>query len=312
MRIITAAAMALACTVVIASAVEGMDWAYPVAPKGKGKGPDTEKMLTVSGSKKQYTAAQIGDGFGPPDWFPDEHPPMPAAVATGRQPAFRACALCHLPSGGGHPESANMAGLPVRYLIRQMEEYKNGNRIGLRAEAMIEIAKAMNDDEVRAASEYYAALKPHSRQKVVESATPPKSFVGGGGMRYAHAEGGTEPIGARIILIPDTAEGAQRRNPKSNFVAHVPPGSLASGKALADGGGGKTIACGICHGPALKGLGEVPGIAGRDPIYIFRQLYDMQQSRRKGDAMALMQVVVEKLSVDDMIALSAYAASLEP
>ena len=130
-------------------------------------------------------------------------------------------------------------------------------------------------------------------------------------MRYAHAEGGTEPIGARIILIPDSAEGAQRRNPKSNFVAHVPPGSIASGKALANGGA-KTIACGICHGRNLKGLGEVPGIAGRDPIYIFRQLYDMQQGRRKGDAMALMKVVVEKLSVDDMIALSAYAASLEP
>ena len=63
-----------------------MDWAYPVTPKGKGP-PDKEKMLTVPGSKKQYTAAQIGDGFNPPDWFPDEHPPMPASVATGRQPA---------------------------------------------------------------------------------------------------------------------------------------------------------------------------------------------------------------------------------
>ena len=92
---------------------------------------------------------------------------------------------------------------------------------------MIEIAKAMTDEDNRAASEYFASLKPHSRQKVVESATAPKSFVGGGGMRYASAEGGTEPIGSRIILIPDTAEGAQRRNPKSNFVAYVPEGSIA-------------------------------------------------------------------------------------
>ena len=189
-----------------------------------------------------------------------------------------------------------MAGLHVRVPHPPMEEYKNGNRIGLRATTMIEIAKAITDEEVRAASEYYAKLKPHSRQKVVESATAPKSFVGGGGMRYAHAEGGTEPIGSRIILIPDTAEGAQRRNPKSNFVAYVPEGSIANGKALAEGGGGKTIACGICHGPALKGLGDVPGIAGRDPIYTFRQLYDMQQGRRKGDAMALMKAVVEKLT----------------
>jgi cytochrome c553 len=312
MRRIFTAAMVFACAAGFALAVEGMDWAYPVTPKGKGA-PAKEKQLTVPGSKKQYTAAQIGDGFNPPDWFPDEHPPMPAAVATGRSPAFRACALCHLPTGGGHPESANMAGLPVRYLIRSMEEYKNGNRVGLRAATMVEIAKAMTDEEVRVSSEYYAALKPHSRQKVVESATTPKSFVGSGGMRYAQPEGGIEPIGSRIIVIPDTAEGAERRNPKSNFVAYVPVGSIANGKALAaGGGGGKTIACGICHGPALKGVGDVPGIAGRDPIYTFRQLYDMQQGRRKGEAMALMTAVVEKLTLDDMIALSAYAASLEP
>jgi cytochrome c553 len=302
---------AVVCVAAAAWAVEGMDWAYPPTPKGKGA-PDKEKLLTVPGSQKQYTAAQIGNGFNPPDWFPNEHPPMPAAVATGRQPGVRACALCHLPSGGGHPESANMAGLPVRYLIRAMEEYRSGNRIGLRATTMVDIAKAITDDDTRAASEYYAALKPHSRQKVVESATAPKSFVGGGGMRYASLEGGTEPIGSRIIIIPDSAEGAQRRNPKSNFVAYVPPGSIARGQKLAAATDGSTIACGICHGPALKGLGDVPGISGRDPTYLFRQLYDMQQGRRKGDAMALMIAVVEKLSVDDMIALSAYAASLEP
>jgi cytochrome c553 len=308
MRIVFTATV-LALSAAMAFAVEGMDWAYPPTPKAKGP-PDKEKMLTVPGSKKQYTAFQIGDGFNPPDWFPDEHPPMPAPVATGRAPAYRACALCHLPTGGGHPESANMAGLPVRYLIRSMEEYKNGNRVGLRATTMIEIAKAMTDEEVRIASEYYAALKPQSRQKVVESATAPRSFVGGGGMRYAEPDGGTEPIGNRIIIIPDSAEGAQRRNPKSNFVAYVPPGSIANGLKLA--AGGKTTACGVCHGPTLKGLGEVPGIAGRDPTYTFRQLYDMQQGRRKGDAMALMKDVVEKLTIDDMIALSAYSASLEP
>jgi cytochrome c553 len=291
-------------------AVDGMDWAYPVAPKGKGK-PDNETMLTVPGSKKQYTAAQIGDSFNPPDWFPDEHAPMPAPVATGRQPAYRACALCHLPTGGGHPESANIAGLSAEYMIRQMNEYKNGNRVGLRNETMIEIAKAMTDEEVRDSSEYYARLRPHSRQKVVESDTAPRSFVGGGGMRYAHADGGTEPIGSRIIIIPETAEGAQRRNPKSNFVAYVPKGSIARGKALADGSGG-VLGCAGCHGGNMKGIGIMPGIAGRDPTYAFRQLYDMKEGRRKGGTVALMSIVVNKMTIDDMIAVSAYLASLEP
>ncbi|MFL6796117.1 MAG: c-type cytochrome [Xanthobacteraceae bacterium] len=304
-------ACALLLLVSAAVAQEGMDWAYPVNPAG-GSAPDNEKLLSIPGSTKTYTAAQIGDGFNPPDWFPDEHPAMPPAVANGRRPSFRACALCHLPSGGGHPESANIAGLPLNYVLRQMEQYKAGNRTGVRASVMIEIANAIRDDETRAASEYFAALKPHSRQKIVESETAPKSFVGGGGMRYAAAESGNEPIGSRIIMIPDNAEGAQRRNPKSTFFAYVPVGSIARGEALAVSGGGKTIPCNICHGPSLQGLGEVPGIAGREPIYMFRQLYDMQQGRRKGDPVALMKGVVEKLTIDDMIALSAYVASREP
>ena len=48
------------------------------------------------------------------------------------------------------------------------------------------------------------------------------------------------------------------------------------------GGDGKTTACSICHGPALKGLGEVPGITGRPAIYIFRQLNDMKTGNRSG------------------------------
>ena len=80
----------------LAFAVEGMDWAYPVSAERQGRRPDNEKMLTVPGSKKQYTAAQIGDGFNPPDWFPDEHPPMPAASRpAGSQASGPArCAIC--------------------------------------------------------------------------------------------------------------------------------------------------------------------------------------------------------------------------
>jgi cytochrome c553 len=31
-----------------------------------------------------------------------------------------ACGSCHLMSGQGHPESADIAGMPAEYLIRQM------------------------------------------------------------------------------------------------------------------------------------------------------------------------------------------------
>lgn len=78
------------------------------------------------------------------------------------------------------------------------------------------------------------------------------------------------------------------------------------------GGAGTTLACGTCHGPALKGVGPIPRIAGRSPTYIVRQLYEFNTGGRSAAASALMKQVVEKLSPDDIIALAAYVASLEP
>jgi cytochrome c553 len=62
----------------------------------------------------------------------------------------------------------------------------------------------------------------------------------------------------------------------------------------------------------LKGLDAVPGIAGRSPTYLMRQLYEFQHGSRSGTSSALMRPTVEKLSQDDMIALAAYVASLDP
>ena len=115
------------------------------------------------------------------------------------------------------------------------------------------------------------------------------------------------------IELPQDEAAAEARNPRVGFVAHVPPGSIEKGKALVmTGGGGKTIQCTICHGPALHGIGEVPAIANRSPMYVYRQLNDMQAGMRKGTAMALMQAVVAKLDSEDMIALAAYLGSLDP
>jgi len=294
----------------LAIGAENPDWAYPPTPKPAPLDNVVQKQMP--GSTKKYTQAQIDDGFNPPDWFPDEHPPTPEIVAIGRKPA-RACALCHLPTGDGHPESSSLAGLPVAYLVRQMAEFKNGGRKGIRANAMIEIAKAISDADVRAAGEYFAALKPGVWTKVVETATVPKSTVGSGAMRFAAPDGGTEPIGNRIIVLPQDPARAHGRDPHSGFVDYVPVGSLAKGKALVtSGGSGQTIPCAICHGASLKGLGEVPGIAGRPPIYVVRQLNDMQNGNRTGSLAELMKAVVAKLGIEDMVAIAAYLGSLEP
>jgi cytochrome c553 len=296
----------------IAVAADNPDWAYPVTPPPESK--DNVIMKTLPGSTKQYTQAQIDDNFNPPDWFPDEHPPMPEVVAHGGpRPAARACAQCHLTSGDGHPESAGIAGLPAAYIIRQMAAFKNGERTSGRAGVMIAMAKVLSDADVKAAADYFAALKPRpGYNKVVETDTVAKSYVGAGGMRFATADGVTEPIGNRIIVLPQAPERAHLRDPKSGFIDYVPTGSIIKGAALMASGDGKTIRCTICHGPTLKGLGEVPSITGRPATYIFRQLNDMQTGNRSGPWVELMKQVVAKLTQDDMIALAAYLGSLEP
>jgi cytochrome c553 len=305
--------LVLAFLPTVAVAADGPDWAYPVIPQGLPR-PDPAKIVKVPGSDKEYTQAQVNDAFGPPDWFPGDHAALPSVVANGVKPAVRACALCHLTTGDGHPESAGISGLSAPYIMRSLRDFASGNRKGIRTTAMAEIAKGISPEDARAAADYFSARKPsNGYNKVVEKAEVPKSYVGEGAMRFVTANGGDEPIGDRIIVVPQDEEGAKARNPRTGFLAYVPPGSLAKGEALATtGGGGKTVACAICHGEGLKGLGEVPPLANRDPMYLVRQLTDIKSGNRTGAWIVLMQQVVAKLDQNDIIALAAYAASRQP
>jgi cytochrome c553 len=296
----------------VAFAAEQPDWAYPVTPPPGQL--DNTVQKSVVGSSQQYTQAQIDDPFNPPDWFPNEHPTMPQIVAHGGpKPAGRACAQCHLPTGNGHPESASLAGLNANYIVRQMAAFKNGERKGVRAGVMIAMAKVLSDAEAKAAADYFAALKPTpGYHKVREADKVPASYVGPGGMRFVLSDGPYEPTGSRIIVLPDSADRAELRDPKSGFTDFVAKGMIAKGADLAGGGNGKTTNCATCHGQNLKGLAEVPGVTGRTATYIFRQLNDMKTGNRSGAWVELMKPVVAKLDQDDMIALSAYLESLDP
>jgi cytochrome c553 len=307
--IVAVLALTAAFSAVVVAA-DTPDWAYPVTPRPELK--DNLVLKGVPGSSRRYTQAQIDDGFNPPDWFPDEHPPMPSIVAHGSKPKVRACALCHLPSGDGHPESASLAGLPAGYLVQQMTEFKHGGRTGGRAAVMIEIAQELSEADARAAADYYSGLQRSVLTKVVETDDVPRSYVGSGGMRFAAPGGGNEPIGSRIIVLPQDEARARSRDPRSGFIDYVPFGSIARGEALVKTGGGKTTPCAFCHGQSYKGLGDWPPLAGRHPTYIVRQLNDMQSGARSGNAMALMRGVVERLTMDDMIAIAAYLGSLSP
>jgi cytochrome c553 len=115
----------------------------------------------------------------------------------------------------------------------------------------------------------------------------------------------------RIIETPENPEATEvLRNPRSGFIAYAPVGSIKKGEALVRAGGnGKTVACGACHGADLLGMGPVPGIAGRSPSYLGRQLYDMQAGTRNGEWTQLMKPVVAKLTAEDMVNILAYVSS---
>jgi len=299
-----------------AQAGKELTWAYPV-PDQTAAGAADNAPKRIPGSSRSFTQQQIDDQFNPPDWFPDEHSPLPNVVQKGIQ--AQACGSCHLMSGMGHPESATLAGLPAAYMLRQMEDFKNGLRKdpavhekSLRAARMNIIAAGLPDREMHQAVEWFASLKPIVWYKVEEAQTVPKSWINAGRMRLPLASGGTEPLGNRIITLPQDAARVEARDPHSGFIAYVPPGSLKKGEALVNGSSGKTVACAICHGEGLKGLGDVPRLAGIHPIYLVRQLFDFQVGANSSTAAAQMKKVVEKLTEDDMIAISAYAASLNP
>jgi len=280
-------------------------WAYPWAPDFK-VAPDDGVPRHVPDSTQSFTITQERDLFFVPDWHPEDHPQMPDIVAHGRRPDVRACGSCHRAEGTGGPENASLAGLPAAYIVQQIEDYKSGARKFAGPQRspsvlMTAIAKATTTEEAQAAAAYFSSLKPKANIKVIEADTVPVSEIAR--VFYTVSKtGGTEPIGERILEMPVNAEQFEHRDTRSQFIAYVPKGSIAKGEALArTGGAGVTTPCATCHGPDLRGIAAVPGIAGRSPSYLVRQLYDFQQHARAGSMGALMAGVVEKLSHDDMI-----------
>lgn len=283
-------------------------WAFPV--QAATLPPEAPGPKSVPGSAKSYTTAQIDDLLNPPDWFPDEHKPAPSIVQKGHAGAL-ACGSCHLMSGVGHPESADLTGFTADYIVQQMADFKAGTRKDYAR--MNGIAKELSDQEVREAADWFASLSRRKWVRVVEAAMVPKTIVAQGRMRFVDPKGGMEPIGNRIITLPEDQEKARMRDPHSGFVAYVPPKSIARGKALVENGaGGRSVACVICHGEGLKGLANVPRLAGLHPIYVARQLHLFKEGDRKGPDAPLMNKPVAKLTDADILNVSAYVASLSP
>ncbi len=293
-----------------------MPWAYALNT------PDVEIPFefnvprTVPGSDVEFVFSNPRNLYQPPDWHPDDHPVMPEIVAKGREPVVFACGYCHLPNGQGRPENASLSGLPEQYIIQQMADWRAGLRRSSEplhgpASAMQAIGANATEAEVAAAAAYFSSLTPKKWIRVLETDTVPETVVAGW-MFVEKAGAGNERIGNRILEMPEDLERTELRDDSSGFVAYVPVGSIARGEELVRSGNDGAATCGTCHGAELRGLGPVPALAGRSPSYIARQLLDLQNGNRRGLWSPLMADVVARLDIDDIVAISAYLASLDP
>lgn len=314
----TTAALLLAVAAIAAAPATYPDWAYAVRP-AEAPGPrDDGTLFTLPGSDGHFTRAKImgrtpdGKRTAPADWYPGDHPAMPAIVSDGDETrGITPCIACHNPNGRGRPQNAGIAGLNADYLARQLHDMKAGLRRSAEprkhnARQMVDYARAMTEAEIVAAAHYYAGLPPTPRIEVVETKTVPKMRSAEGmWLPLTGAEAGREPIGNRVIETPANVERELLRDPRGHFIAYVPPGAVARGKRLA-----AELGCAACHGETLTGIGPVPGIAGRSPSYAARQLYDFQQGTRRGEMAAMMAPVAAKLNAAGMVNLTAYLATL--
>src|SRR5690349_14731457 len=200
-------------------------WAYPVTAR-KFPAPDPNQVGHLPGTKLSFTRAGVNDRFNAPDWYPASHPKMPDIVAHGRKPGVFACGYCHLPNGQGRPENASLAGQPADYIVQQVADMRAGRRKSSSDKmgsinAMMVVAKASNDAEVKIAADYFAKLKYQKWIKVVEADMVPKTAVGDRNMMNVVSKA-KEPIGKRILEVPENLERTEWRDSQSGFVAYVP------------------------------------------------------------------------------------------
>ncbi|WP_421853742.1 c-type cytochrome [Novosphingobium sp.] len=288
-----------------------LEWAFP--PPGEQPVRGTE-VHSLPGSALQLTWAQVHTRSHVPDWYPAGHPAAPEAVLVNRDAKEYACGYCHLATGQGRPENAGIAGLPRAYILEQVAAFRDGTRGGADpdfypVEAMRGVAHAVREDDLAAAADYFSALPRTPAAKVIEASTIRR--VIGTGFSYAPAPGGgTEPLGQRIIEMPEDVERFELRDPTVRYTAWVPKGSIARGQRLAARWGPSgAYACAGCHGTGYRGAGAVPPLAGKSPTGIVRQLAAFRIGARHGGQADLMRPVAAEMTAGDMIALAAFLAA---
>lgn len=294
-------------------------WAYPVAPPNTSElDPPRGRYVSPDG-KRTLTAAQV-DKLTPAekDWFPQSHPIPPAVVLVPGKDQAIPCAECHAVNGQGMVGIPDIAGLPVNYLLEQLAAFRSGARTSalphyLGTGVMITTARAWSQTDLQAAVAYYASLPRRTPTRVVETEAAPSMRMERWGWTYRDPAGGpTHPLDGSVAEAPESVTRLFMGDLSTRQLVYVSHATLTLGRALIRSGEGGGQPCTACHGANLRGTAIAPPLAGRDPGYLARQLWDIRSGVRSGGNVKLMQGPARGLTTHDITAVAGYLASLTP
>ena len=283
-------------------------------PSGRYLAPDGKRMLTAAQVDKLTPAEK--------DWFPQSHPiPPPVVLVPGKDQA-PPCAECHTVNGQGMVGIPDIAGLPANYLLEQLAAFRSGARTSalphyLETGVMIATAKAWSQTDLQAAVAYYASLPRRTPTRVVETEAAPSMRLERWGWTYRDPAGGaTHPLDGSVAEAPESVTRLFLGDLSTRQLVYVSHATLTLGRAVirsgGGGGGGGGQPCTACHGANLRGNSIAPPLAGRDPGYLARQLWDIRSGARSGANVKLMQGPARGLTARDITAVAGYLASLAP
>lgn len=115
-------------------------------------------MTTIT---KGYSSEELGDmavWFSKRQWSNSPNK-INEAMATEGQALSKPCENCHGKKGEGKSFYPRIAGQPVQYLNKAMNEFKNNQRNADGVASMMDIIKGMRDEDLMALAEYYSGLR---------------------------------------------------------------------------------------------------------------------------------------------------------
>lgn len=203
------------------------------------------------------------------------------AVAVPLEERLLLCGGCHNPDGNSViPENPKLAGLNVKYLNRQLEDFKAGKRSNPIMDSIIPMVNA---------SEFKALAKYFSEQK-----------------RLTSAPAAADPAAPVVAdQSAPAAAGALSEQAKAE--------RIAKGMQIYTEGvmGTAVPACGGCHGEDGTGSDKFPYIGSQNNVYVVNQLANFKSGTRTNDPKAVMQAVAKRMTDEEIAAVAEYIQTLK-